>query len=318
MKILIIRFSSIGDVVLTSPILRCLKKQKKCIVHYLIKRQYKEVIENNSYIDKIHVIDQKYKQILPDLKSEKFDFVIDLQNNFKSFIIRKRINSKTYTVQKANWHKFLLIYLRIDLLKNHVLDRYFKCVESLGVYNDKEGLDFDIPSNTYVDYDVSKPFIVWNIGASFNKKKLSSQQIAEVCNRLNNRVVIIGGVNDKELALSIMKSIKNDNVVNFCGHLSISQAAYLLKESSLVLTNDTGLMHIAAAYNKRIISFWGCTKPIIGFTPLIDERNSRMILSENSKYPCSKHGKYCRFQSDGCIKTISIEDIYESVIKLGV
>ena len=75
---------------------------------------------------------------------------------------------------------------------------------------------------------------------------------------------------------------------------------------------------IKNTYNKKIISFWGCTKPIIGFTPLIDKRNSRMILSENSKYPCSKHGKYCRFQSDGCIKTISIEDIYESVIKLGV
>ena len=317
MKILIIRFSSIGDVVLTSPILRCLKKQKKCIVHYLIKREYKEVIENNSYIDKIHVLDVNFKQILPDLKGEKFDVVIDLQNNFKSLIIRTLINSRAYKVHKDNWRKVLSIYLHIDSLKNHVLDRYFKCVEALGVYNDKGGLDFHIPSNTHVDYDVSKPFIVWNIGASFNKKKLSSQQISGVCNKLTNRVLIVGGANDKELALSIMKSVKNNNVVNFCGDLSISQSAYLIQRSSLVLTNDTGLMHIAASYNKKIISFWGCTKPMIGFTPLIDERNSRMILSENSKYPCSKHGKYCRFQLDGCIKTISINEIYESVIKLG-
>jgi len=317
LKILIIRFSSIGDVVLTSPIVRCIKEQQKCTVHYVVKRGYLKVLENNPHIDKLHVFNDSVKEVFSELKKEKFDLVFDLQNNAKSLSIKSHIKTKTHTVNKKNWQKLLLIYFRRNVLKDHVVDRYFACIAKAGFYNDNKGLEYHIPSDVSVNYDISKPFIVWSVGASFYKKKLSEKQILEVCNRLTCRIVLVGGPGDQDLAASIAKKTVNPALSNFCGTLSLNESAYLVNKSGLVLTNDTGVMHIAAAFNKKTISFWGCTKPSIGFGPLIDASRSITVLSNNSEFPCSKHGKYCRFQSDGCIKTIPTDEIYKAVIAMG-
>ncbi|MDG1147038.1 MAG: glycosyltransferase family 9 protein [Crocinitomicaceae bacterium] len=317
MKILIIRFSAIGDVVLTSPILRCLKTQKKCTLHYVVKSGYSKVLEHNPHIDKLHVFNNSVKEVLSELKSENFDLVFDLQNNAKSWSIKSHLKTKTHTVDKKNWQKMLLIHFRRNVLKDHVVDRYFECIAKAGFYNDHKGLEYHIPSTVSVDYDVSKPFVVWSIGASFYKKKLSEKQILEVCNRLTCRVVLVGGPGEQELAASIVKKTVNPSLHNFCGDLSLDESAYLVQKSELVLTNDTGVMHIAAAFNKKIISFWGCTKPSIGFGPRVDPDRSITVLSNKSEFPCSKHGKHCRFQSDGCIKTISTDEIYDAIIEMG-
>ena len=121
-----------------------------------------------------------------------------------------------------------------------------------------------------------------------------------------------GDENDRELGVLVQNNTTNKKVKNFCGDLSLQESSYLLKNSSLVLTNDTGLMHIAASFNKKIISFWGCTKPILGFSPLIPKENS-IILCSNNKRPCSKHGKYCRVSKKGCVKKIYPDIILKSI-----
>ena len=105
------------------------------------------------------------------------------------------------------------------------------------------------------------------------------------------------------------------NIYNLCGSLSIDQSAYVLKHCFLVLTNDTGLMHIASAFKKRIISSWGCTKPSLGMFPYKSHKNSVQLISNSSSLPCSKLGDSCRFSSKGCVNNISIDEILVEINK---
>ena len=161
-KILIIRLSSIGDVVLTSPVIRCLKLQMNSSIHYLVKDKYQMVIESNPYIDQIISIQSISESIINKLKLENYDLIIDLHNNITSFILKLRLRIKSYTVNKKNWQKFLFIYFGLDLLQGHVVDRYFSCVHQIGVYDDNQGLDYFLPSNIDFDYglELDQKFIV--------------------------------------------------------------------------------------------------------------------------------------------------------------
>ena len=88
----------------------------------------------------------------------------------------------------------------------------------------------------------------------------------------------------------------------------MDQSAFVIKHSLCLFSNDTGMMHIGAAFNKKIVSFWGCTKPNMGFYPYVKKENSMLVVSSNSQRQCSKHGDSCRYSKDGCIKEISIDE----------
>ena len=133
--------------------------------------------------------------------------------------------------------------------------------------------------------------------------------------QLDFPILLLGDENDRDLGILVQANSTKKNVLNFCGELSLQESSYLLKNSSLVLTNDTGLMHIASAFNKKIISFWGCTKPILGFEPLISKEKSVKICSKNIR-PCSRHGKYCRVSNNGCVKNIDSDIILTSIENL--
>ena len=165
-----------------------------------------------------------------------------------------------------------------------------------------KGLDFFIDKKDEVDFDINQKFISWCIGASKEQKKLAVDQICYVANKLNLPIVLLGGMEEFNKANQIINQCSQNKIYNFCGKISINQSGYLIKHSQFLLSNDTGLMHIGAALNKKIISFWGCTKPDLGFYPYTKKSNSLMIISELSKRQCSKHGSSCRFTSDGCVK----------------
>ena len=313
LKILVVRFSSIGDIVLTSPVLRCIKNQLSADLHYLTKSKYSPVLNNNPNIDKLYTISKSISEVLDELKTEKYDLIIDLHNNIRSLSLSIKLQVKCIRYYKHNFKKLIYILFGINIIEErHVLDCYFSKLDSIGVFDDNLGLDFFINKSDSFIYDTSQKYISWCIGASYQNKKLSYDQILYVCNRINLPIVLLGDENDKELGLLVQSNTTNKKVQSFCGDLSLQESSYLLKNSLLVLTNDTGLMHIAAAFNKKIISFWGCTKPSLGFFPLIPKENSTILLSSN-KRPCSKHGKYCRISKTGCVKKIHPEIILKSI-----
>jgi ADP-heptose:LPS heptosyltransferase len=294
-KYLIIRFSSIGDIVLTTPVVRGLKQQvNNAEIHFVTKLKHESIVRSNPYIDKVHVLNENIHELIDSLEGERFDYIIDLHQNFRSNRIKNRLKIIAFSFEKLNLQKFLLIRFKINRLpEKHVVDRYLETVTVFDVENDGKGLDFFIPENEQFDKTklpklFEDDFIAFVIAGTYSTKKLPVSKIIEICNSIDYPVILLGGTNEME-ASRIVHSETCGNVLDLVGKLSLNQSASLVRDARLVLANDTGLMHIAAAFKKKILSFWGNTVPEFGMYPYQSHPVSKIIEVKNLKCrPCSK------------------------------
>lgn len=316
-KFLVIRFSSIGDIVLTSPVLRCIKTQVQgAELHYVTKKAFVSVIANNKYIDKVYSIEKNVSEVIDELKRENYDFVIDLHHNLRSAQVKQGLKKPSASFPKLNVEKWLKVNLKIDRLPNvHIVDRYFDALKQIGVKNDEAGLDYFIPSADEVDISTlplthHNGYIGFVIGARQFTKQFPEHKIIETCKRINAPVVLLGGKEDVEMAARIEAAV-GSNIYNACGKYNLNQSASLVKQAKKIITNDTGLMHIAAALKKDIISVWGNTIPEFGMYPYKAGPNSHIMEINNlSCRPCSKIGyKACPKKHFKCMEQISTEEI---------
>ena len=298
MKVLIVRFSSIGDIVLTTPIIRALKQQIKNIeVHYITKYAFTAVIEHNPNIDKLYTVKSTLAEVVPQLKKEKYDYIIDLHHNARTLKLKLALGIKSFSFNKLNWNKFLLVNFKINKLpQKHIVDRYFETIESIGVKNDHKGLDYYISESDQVDISKILPLNFSNgynalvIGGSYYTKRIPLNKLKEICNHSKLPLVLLGGKDDKTIAEQLNKEF-SQKTINLCGALNLNQSASVLKQGQTVITSDTGLMHIAAAYKKDVISLWGNTIPEFGMGPYLAGKNSQIFEVKNlSCRPCSKLG----------------------------
>ncbi|OEK05730.1 glycosyltransferase family 9 protein [Roseivirga misakiensis] len=312
-KVLIIRFSSIGDIVLTTPVIRVIKSQLDDVeVHYCTKKQYHSILEANPYIDKFHFLGDDLNELAKELKAEKFDFVVDLHNNLRTKILKAKLSTKSEAFPKLNWEKWLVVNFKINKLPNiHIVDRYLEAAKPLGVKKDLLGLDYFIPEKDEIEEDWlpkthQKSFVAFAIGGQHETKKLTLDRMIELCDKINKPIILLGGKEDAENGAKIeaffdrageteenresMEALgKNAEIYNACGKFNINQSASIIKKASYVFTHDTGMMHIAAAMNKNIFSIWGNTIPEFGMYPY----QTKFTLLENKKIscrPCSKIG----------------------------
>ena len=312
-KILVLRFSSIGDIVLTTPVVRTLKTQlDNAEIHYCTKPQFKEIVEHNPYIDKVHSLNKVLNHTIRDLKAEKFDYVIDLHKNLRTWMIKTRLGVKSYAFHKLNREKWLIVNMKINKLPNrHIVDRYMDTVAPLGVKMDTLGLDYFIPEKdeiptSWLPETHQDGFVAYAIGAQHNTKKLPVKRMIELCDRINKPVVLLGGPEDKATGDEIerfftkseksapfeeglVKLNKKTLIHNTCGKYNLNQSASLIKKASHLFTHDTGLMHIGAAFKKQIFSIWGNTIPAFGMYPY----RTKFSIFENNNLdcrPCSKLG----------------------------
>lgn len=310
-KFLILRFSSIGDIVLTTPVIRCLKQQyAEAEIHYATKKQYKGILENNPYIDKLHLLETSDNQLIKQLKAERFDYIIDLHNNLRTFRIKLLLGIKSFSFNKLNFEKWLLVNLKINRLpQKHIVDRYLETLQSFGIVNDNEGLDYFIPKGDVVDINSfgleEKNYISFAIGGQHNTKKLPTDKIIEICEKQTKKVILLGGKEDEKAGDEIADKLGN-HVVNACGKFNLNQSASIVEQSALLITHDTGLMHIGAALKQKIISIWGNTVPEFGMYPYKTE--FRIIENKNLDCrPCSKIGyKKCPKGHFKCMKELDV------------
>ena len=318
-KYLVIRFSSIGDIVLTSPVVRMLKKQiPNAEVHFLTKQSFQSVVANNPFIDKVWTMDGSLKNIIPQLKAENFDEIIDLHSNLRTWRIKQALKVKSSNFNKLNYEKWLLVNLKMNRLPaTHIVNRYLKTVEHLGVQNDGEGLNFYLddaiqsnekllPANFHSGYWVAV------IGANHATKRFPTKKWIEVIQSLNFPVVIVGDKHDAIVASEIEKSCGNI-VYSACGKYSLLQSAAIVSQTKLVISNDTGMMHIASAFNRNIISVWGNTVPAFGMTPYMPSNYSNSFIAEAKEVscrPCSKIGfAKCPKGHFDCMNKIDVSEI---------
>jgi len=152
-KVLVVRFSSIGDIVLTTPVLRGLKEQIENIeIHYLTKKQFAPILQENPRIDKIYTIDNHIDELVDDLKKEKYAFIIDLHNNLRTKSLKFKLRRPSKSINKLNWKKWFFVQLKINTMpRKHIVDRYFETVASLGVKNDQKPSEYFISENDEVN-----------------------------------------------------------------------------------------------------------------------------------------------------------------------
>ncbi|MGN0032679.1 MAG: glycosyltransferase family 9 protein [Candidatus Limimorpha sp.] len=326
MKILLIRFSSIGDIVLTSPVIRCIKRQIKNVeLHVLIKDKFASIAHNNPNVDKVFEFRGSLSDTIMELKAEKYNYVVDLQKNHRSKAVCRALRCEHSSFHKLDFKKLLLTLFKINVLPDiHIVDRYFEAVDNLGVKNDGEGLEFYISeTNALQEPDIPEEFkdgfYAVVIGGSFATKVIPTDIVVEVIKKLDEPVILIGGPGDMERANAIVDAV-GKNVGNPVGKLNLEQSASLLKMSKAVLTSDTGMMHIAAALNKPIVSVWGNTVPEFGmyqYYPKNLKMDVNIVEVKGLKCrPCSKLGyKKCPKGHFKCMQDIDTEEIVKLLIK---
>jgi len=316
LKFLIIRFSSIGDIVLTTPVIRNLRKKfPAATIHFLTKKKFASLISSNPYVDKVLQLEGDLDEIISELRSENYDHIIDLHNNLRTFRIKNSLRKvPSHTFRKLNFKKWIYTNFKINLMpKEHIVDRYLATLKSFGVINDRLGLDFFIPKNEAIKesdlpFSHSHGFIAIVIGAAHYTKKLPVEKIKELAEKIEFPIVLLGGKEDYENGEIIAQS-DSVKIYNACGKFSLNESADILRKSTLVISHDTGLMHIAAAFKKNILSVWGNTVPSFGMVPY---KTDYTVFQVNKLLcrPCSKTGfPSCPLGHFRCMNDQPIETI---------
>ena len=294
-------------------------------VHFLVKQSFAAIVESSPYIDRVHTLAHSWETLVHELRNENFDCIIDLHHNLRTLRLKKDLGIKSFPFNKLNIQKWIYTNFKWNLMPDlHIVDRYMKTVESFGVINDGEGLDYfilqkdevkqkDIPASHHAGY------IGIVIGAAHNTKKLPLEKLKELCTKIDHPIILLGGKEDNENGKQIA-SVDPVKVYNACGKFNLNESADLVRRSKLIITHDTGLMHIAAAFKKKIISVWGNTVPEFGMYPYYGKSqisNFKFEITGLRCRPCSKIGyAKCPRGHFKCMRQISMDALAETAVQL--
>jgi ADP-heptose:LPS heptosyltransferase len=342
MKILILRFSAIGDIVLTSPVIRCLVAQKHAEIHFATKSGFAAIPIHHPDVQKVFALGETPENIpekaryansmsglLAQLKTVRYDYIIDLHHNLRTWRIKTALGIPAFSFDKLNIEKWLVVNTGINRLPDrHIVHRYMDTLKPLGVNYDGKGLDFYLPGQTSAVVDTyieqhcpalkTVPFIALVMGATHFTKRLPVESIIKLCQKIDKPVVLLGGKSESE-AGNFVTSACGQKVFNLCGSLSLFESAEIVRRSQLVITHDTGLMHIAAAFQKRIIAVWGNTIPGFGMYPFYPDGKEKFTSAEVTGLacrPCSKIGfPQCPKGHFNCMKNMDLEKIVAETLR---
>lgn len=320
MRLLFIRFSSIGDIVLTSPAIRCAKMQIPGVeIHFLTKSSMKDLVIANPYIHSVHCLEDTIEGTVAPLKKLHFDYIIDLHHNQRTWRIKRAMGVPAYSYNKLSIQKWLLALTKINLLPpSHVCERYLQTLLPLGVTNDGKGLDYFIPTSDFsveniLPSNFKGGYTALVIGASYKTKKMPIEKWLELLEKIKGQMVVVGDKADHENAQMLANAFP-EKVFNACGNYSLNESALFIKESQLVISHDTGFLHVAVAFNKPTITIWGATSPLLQFEAYYakDAHTKRMnaIVPNLNCQPCSKQGGHkCPKGHFNCMQLQDIDSI---------
>ncbi len=299
MKILVIRFSSIGDIVLCSPVLRLLRQRfPSAEIWFLTKQKYKSLVEFNPHLSGVLSLDDSLSSVQKEIKQHNFGLIIDLHLSLRSRWISLLAGKPVLSYAKENWSKWLLVRFGIQRMSGrHVVDRYVDALKPLGISPDQKGLEFypcdceepvaeELPAFVF-----NQKFTLCSIGGTHQTKKMPAAKWIELCQQLPGPVVLAGSKEDLQLAEEIIEGMKKSGREMFdaCGKFTLGGTAYLIRWSALVISHDTGLMHIAAAFGKPVVCIWGNTVPVFGFEPYRTPHFNLEVANLNCR-PCARTG----------------------------
>jgi ADP-heptose:LPS heptosyltransferase len=301
-KILVIRFSSIGDIILTTPVLRCLKTQRPdCDIHFVTKAVYRDLLAANPHVTKLHLLEDRLEPLVRQLQAEQFDVVVDLHNSTRSRLVRRRLRGRKLVVRKRNLRKWFMVrFKRTRKPLRHFAERCLDAVAPLGIRNDAGGLEHFVPVEDHVDINRLPEthrlgYVVVGIGARHATKRMPVQKLIAVCEALAQPLILLGDDGDTAVGDQVAAAC-GSRVYNACGQFSINQSASVISQSRAVISHDSAVMHLAAALRKPVVSVWGNTVPEFGMYPYFGQPGMDHDLSVMAQVtglrcrPCSKLG----------------------------
>lgn len=337
-KILIIRFSSLGDIVLTTPVIKSLKQKfPQSKIFFLTKSRYLDVLKSDSNIFSLIQFDPKERhrgisgffQLVKELKTLNLDLVVDLHANLRSFFIRHLLPAKIKIKYNKRWlARFLLVHFKFLKIKStHTIDSYLEVLKKIGVnsvernpqvFLNQESEDF--LKEFLVDKKIEKDDIVVGIhpGARWETKRWTEEKFAKVCQILNQKpqikIILFGDQRDQGVVEKINRSTKSQKLFKAV-NLPLSKLVGLIKRCDCFITNDSGPMHIASALGVPVVAIFGPTHPNLGFSPVGSENT--VLTAQVKCSPCSLHGeKRCRQKARLCMDLIEPEMVTDAVERL--
>ncbi|GAB4288602.1 MAG: glycosyltransferase family 9 protein [Ignavibacteriaceae bacterium] len=308
-RILVIRLSSLGDILLTTPLLRALKNNfPESEIDFLVKEEYKDTLRLNPNINRLLFYGQGKNSVDKFISQYKsyYDLIIDLQNNFRSAQLTLKLKSPVRRFKKYSFRKWLLVNTKINLLKKMppIADRYFNTMTE--IKPDGRGPEFYTDKNFSSGLNGLPNLIGIAPGSRHYTKSWPVDYYSELIRNLINskyNVVLLGGADDIELCKLLAED--NPEVINLCKANDLLQIGADLKKCRVLICNDSGLMHLASAVNVPVVAFFGSTVKEFGFLPY---KVSNLILENNllTCRPCSHIGRSdCPRKHFKCMKEIS-------------
>lgn len=311
---------------LTTPVLRSLKEaHPDWELHYFTKSAYKDLLLWNPYVDRIHVLEDRFARQLKMLRQERFDFILDLHHNLRSLRIKLALGIPSASFNKKNISKYRLVRFKHRSLHiPHIVERYGATLQHLDVKLDTGGLELHLPLETEewaknrlqeaASGRASSEWIAVVLGATFATKRWIPAYLVEVLVKLNRPVLLLGGKDALLEGDQIMKDLPSSlPLLNAVGSYDLLSAAALMKQCDEVITHDTGFMHIAAAFRMRVHSIWGNTVPEFGMTPYQTEHTLIEQQGLNCR-PCSKIGfDRCPRGHFRCMSGISPAQVLQAI-----
>jgi ADP-heptose:LPS heptosyltransferase len=315
-KLAIIRLSSLGDILLTTPLIRSIKKKFPEInMDFIVKKQYKDLLLYNPYLQNILTYNTNNKaELFNEFKKNNYDFILDLQNNFRSAEIKRILKTPATSFNKNTFNKFLLVHFKINKLKKlpSMPERYAKSLDGFSL--DNEGLDLFLPDGINSLLKNGSNYIGFAPGSRHYTKMWPENYYIELGNILsanNFQVALFGGKNDKQICRSIAGKIENS--LNLSNDDDLFQTAADMKKCTAIVCNDSGFMHVASALKIPVLAFFGSTVKEFGFAPY---KNKNIILENNSLNcrPCSHIGRgSCPKKHFKCMTELSPETAFNKL-----
>lgn len=335
-RILVIRLSSIGDIVLASPLLRALNRAfPGAEVDFVVKERFADLVRFSPYVHRVHMLPEgggwrELRGLRRSLTAQEYDLVVDIHKNFRSYYLRMGLRgARAVTYRKWRWARAVLIATKKNLYPGivPVYQRYLAAVAPLGVRDDGMGPEFFMDPAVGAQVRellsrgglLSHPLRVAVVpGAGFFTKRWLPERFAEVADALaalhGSGTLLLGDAHDRPIAAEVVAHMHH-KPVDMVGALSLMESAAALSFCDLVLCNDTGLMHIATALGKKVVAIFGPTTEELGFFPF--GPMSRVVQKELPCRPCSHVGsRRCPKRHFRCMGDISAGEVLAAAQEL--
>ena len=305
-----------GDVILTSPTVRALHDQGH-EVHFLVKEVYKDLVLPNPHITKVWTLQEELSALLPTLKAEAFDVIIDLHSNLRSLQVKRALKVQTLSYDKKRLSTWAMTRLKYKTQKPLVAEQFLQVISSMApddvspipeYYFDRE------PASLVEDLDLPSSYYCIAVGAAWATKRIPTHKIKAVLDEMEESpVILLGGPGEEALSAHLAPRAE---VIDLVAKLSIPQTAAVISRARALLTGDTGLMHVAAALRIPVVAVYGSTHPSLGYLPHHENHELYKIIQHDalSCRPCTKHGlEACPKGHYKCMEDLDPDDISRSL-----